>query len=153
MNQSHIAPCGMNCSLCIAYQGKKYDIKKKGINRKYCDGCRPRGENCLHMAKVCEKVGKGQIEFCFECEAFPCKRLKALDKRYRTKYHMSMIGNLRVIQELGMNEFLKSEEAKWACQTCGGLICCHNGLCLNCSIETLLENRAYRWGEQEIAKR
>lgn len=153
MNQSHIAPCGMNCSLCIAYQGKKNDIKKKGINRKYCDGCRPRGENCLHMAKACEKIGKGQIEFCFECEAFPCKRLKALDKRYRTKYHMSMIENLRAIQELGMNEFLKSEEAKWACKSCNGLICCHNGLCLNCSIETLLENRAYRWGEQEITKR
>ena len=85
MEKEMIAPCGMNCSLCIAYLGEKYDIKKHGINRKYCDGCRPRGENCLHMAKVCEKVGKGQITFCYECEDFPCKRLKSLDKRYRTK--------------------------------------------------------------------
>ena len=147
MRKEMIAPCGMNCSVCIANLGKKYDIHKHGINRKYCDGCRPRGKNCLHMANVCEKVVKGQIEFCYECEDFPCKRLKSLDKRYRTKYHLSMIENLRYIQEHGMNEFLKKEEDKWACKECHELICCHNGLCLNCDLDTLKENRGYRWGE------
>ncbi len=32
-------------------------------------------------------LGEGKLRFCFECESYPCKRLKALDKRYRTKYH------------------------------------------------------------------
>ena len=43
----------------------------------------------------------------------PCKRLKALDRRYRIKYHMSMIENLDYIKEFGMENFLTNEGAKW----------------------------------------
>src|SRR5690606_40228259 len=53
---------------------------------------------------------------------YPCKRLKSLDKRYRTKYHMSMIENMDAIQEIGMPAFLVSQEEKWRCPTCGGTI-------------------------------
>ena len=148
MSEQLIAPCGMNCSLCIAYQAQKYDLDKQGLRRKYCPGCLPRGKNCMHMKESCDKVGKGLIRFCYECIDFPCKRLKALDKRYRTKYHMSMIKNLRSISEKGMKAFLESEEAQWSCPECGAAICCHNGLCLNCDLERLLRNRKYRWGEQ-----
>ena len=30
---------------------------------------------------------------------FPCRRLKELDKRYHTRYHMSIIDNLNYIKE------------------------------------------------------
>ena len=96
MKEKLIAPCGMNCALCMAYIGKKIDINKKGFKRMYCEGCIPRGKNCLHMAKSCELLKNGEVRFCFECENYPCKRLKALDKRYRTKYHLSMIENLEL---------------------------------------------------------
>lgn len=39
-----IAPCGMNCSLCIAYQFKEKDLNKRGFHKKYCPGCLPRGK-------------------------------------------------------------------------------------------------------------
>jgi len=143
-----IAPCGMNCSLCIAYQFKEKDLNKRGFHKKYCPGCLPRGKYCLHMGDVCELLGKGKIRFCFECEDYPCKRLKALDKRYRTKYHMSMIENLNYIRDNGLKNFLENEEIKWRCTGCGGRICCHNGLCLNCNIDVLVQNRRYRWNEE-----
>ena len=143
-----IAPCGMNCSLCIAYQFKEKDLNKRGFHKKYCPGCLPRGKNCLHMGDVCELLGKGKIRFCFECEDYPCKRLKALDKRYRTKYHMSMIENLNYIRDNGLKSFLENEKNKWRCTGCGGRICCHNGLCLNCNIDVLVQNRRYRWNEE-----
>jgi hypothetical protein len=149
MMERLIAPCGMNCGLCIAYQAKKYDLDKQGFNRKYCPGCLPRGENCTHMKDKCETVGKGLIRFCYECKDFPCKRLKGLDKRYRTKYHMSMIENLKFISEHGMKLFLEREEAKWRCPECGATICCHNGLCLSCDLDQLRLNRKYRWGEEQ----
>ena len=148
MKEDLIAPCGMNCGLCISYQAMKNDLKKKGLNRKYCPGCIPRGENCTHMAGSCELVGEGKVRFCFECENFPCKRLKALDKRYRDKYHMSMIENLKCIRDFGMERFLEMEEAKWQCPECGGALCCHVGLCLECSLDKLLRNKKYRWGEE-----
>lgn len=148
MSEQLIAPCGMNCSLCIACQAQKYDLDKKGFNRKYCPGCLPRGENCLHMKEACDKVGNGLVRFCYLCTDFPCKRLKALDKRYSSKYHMSMIRNLNLISEKGMKAFLESEEAQWRCPKCGALICCHNGLCLNCDLDKLRQNRKYRWREE-----
>lgn len=132
MNESLIAPCGMNCSLCISYQAMKNDLKKKGINRKYCEGCLPRGKNCTFMNSHCDLLGKGLVRFCFECRDFPCKRLKALDSRYRAKYHMSMIENLEFIKENGTVKFMETEAAKWRCPRCGEEICCHNGLCLHC---------------------
>lgn len=144
-----IAPCGMNCGLCVAYLGQKNDINKKGLHRTYCPGCIPRGKHCLHMADSCEKMGSGQVRFCTECEDYPCSRLKRLDKRYRDKYHMSMIANLDEIREKGMDAFLKSQEKNWQCPTCDGTICCHNGLCLSCDLDKWLKNRKYRWGEED----
>jgi len=148
MEEILIAPCGMNCALCAAYLFKQMDLNKIGFHRTYCPGCIPRGKNCTHMADACELLGNGLVRFCFECESYPCKRLKALDKRYRTKYHMSMIENLNSIKEDGMKNFLETEEQKWRCPKCGGTICCHNGLCLDCDLEIFLENRKYRWNEQ-----
>ncbi len=148
MDKQLIAPCGMNCNLCVSYLAGKYDLNKKGIRRVYCAGCLPRGKHCLHMASHCDLLGKGLVRFCFECDSFPCKRLKALDKRYRTKYHLSMIDNLKMIRDHGIDAFLKKEEEKWNCPTCGNPVCCHIGLCLQCQIDTLLQNRKYRWGNE-----
>lgn len=148
MKEDLIAPCGMNCGLCIAYQFGEKDLNKQGFHRKYCPGCIPRGQNCLHMRAWCESLGKGEIRFCFECQDYPCTHLKTLDKRYRTKYHMSMIANLDYIKKNGKEAFLSKEEAQWKCPSCGGSICCHNGLCLNCEMDVLYKNKKYRWNEQ-----
>jgi len=148
LKEDLIAPCGMNCSLCISYQFKEKDLNKKGFHKTYCKGCIHRGENCTHMGHKCENLRKGKVRFCFECEAYPCKILKFLDKRYKTKYHMSIIDNLNFIKDNGVEKFLEKEEINWKCSKCGGSICCHNGLCLNCNIDILLQNKKYRWNEE-----
>lgn len=132
-----IAPCGMNCSLCVSYQFMKDDLNRKGFHRKYCPGCLPRGEHCTYMKSKCDLLGKGLVRFCHECDRFPCETLKYLDKRYWTKYNMSMIENQLVIKECGMEEFLRREDEKWRCSECGELKCCHNGLCLSCNSDKL----------------
>ncbi len=148
MEEKLIAPCGMNCGICISYLAGTNDLNKQGFNKSYCAGCLPRGKNCTFMKKQCDLLGKGLVRFCYECGDFPCSRLKALDKRYHTKYHMSMIDNLKFIKEQGIKSFLEKEEAKWRCSRCGRSICCHNGLCLNCDLATLHQNKKYRWDEQ-----
>lgn len=146
-NNDLIAPCGMNCSLCVAYQFNKFDFNKKGFHKKYCPGCISRNKNCLFMAHNCDLIGKGQVRFCSECKNFPCRYLKALDKRYRTKYNMSMIDNLEYISQHGIDEFMIKEEKKWKCKECGNLKCCHNGLCLPCEIDILASNKKYKRSE------
>ena len=92
----------MNCGVCVSYLAMKNDLKNKGFGKKYCAGCLPRSKNCTFMKEHCELVGKGLVRFCYECRNFPCRRLEALDKRYRTKYQMSMIDNLEFIKENGI---------------------------------------------------
>jgi hypothetical protein len=142
-----VAPCGMNCRLCVSYIAMKNDLNSKGFSRTYCPGCLPRGMNCVFMKVYCDLVGKGLVRFCYECCSFPCRRLKALDKRYRTKYHMSMIENLKFIQEHSLERFLEKEVKKWHCPDCDGVICCHSGLCLSCNLDKLRQMKTYRWGE------
>ena len=148
MEEQLIAPCGMNCGLCANYLAMKHNLKKQGFAKKYCPGCLPRGKNCTFMSNSCDLLGKGLVRFCYECGDFPCVRLKAIDKRYRTKYHMSMIDNLIFIKEHGTGSFLEKEEAKWQCAKCGGMICCHNGLCFTCNLEKMRLNRKYRWDDE-----
>jgi len=125
---SLIAPCGMNCGICMAYLREK--------NK--CDGCRNSYENKPEACRKCiiircDNLKKTKSKFCSEkCENFPCTRLKNLDKRYRTKYNMSMIENLNNIEKLGIRAFVKNEKIRWACSKCGGTICVHRKVCSKC---------------------
>jgi hypothetical protein len=147
MKEELIAPCGINCAVCVHYLARAYDLQKQGFQKATCEGCLPRGKGCLHMGEKCERLQKGLVRFCFQCTDFPCKHIKTLDKRYRGKYHLSMVENLTWIREKGMGSFLEKEKAKWRCPGCGGAVCCHNGLCLRCQIEVLRGNKKYRWEE------
>jgi hypothetical protein len=150
MDEILVAPCGMNCGVCGSYLSLKNDLKRKGFGKTYCAGCRPRGKNCAFMKKSCELLGNGRVQYCHECAEFPCRRLKHLDQRYRTNYHMSMIENLEFIRDNGIEEFLRRETEKWRCPDCGGVICCHNGICYNCGLEKLKSlKRRYRWEDAQ----
>lgn len=123
-----IAPCGMNCGICIGYLREK--------NK--CPGCRKIGKDnsdyCKKcIIKNCKILKEKGMKFCSDkCKKYPCKRLKNLDKRYKTKYAMSMLENLAKIKELGVREFVKNEKIRWACKKCNGTICVHKKHCLNC---------------------
>jgi hypothetical protein len=145
-----IAPCGMNCGICSGYLAKKYDIRSKGVRMTYCAGCRPRDKQCAFLKKRCEILLNGRVEYCYECESYPCERLRHIDKRYfLSRFRMSMIENLEYIKEYGMEKFLEKEEEKWRCPECGGVICCHNGICFNCGLEKLKKKKnKYRWDDE-----
>ena len=118
VNSKLIAPCGMNCSLCIAY------LRDKNT----CPGCRKIGEDsdyCKKCAiKNCKVILRNNWKFCSpKCDNFPCKRLKNLDKRYTEKYEMSMIDNLNFIDKKGIRKFVQNEKKKWI--KAGKIYCVH----------------------------
>lgn len=117
-----IAPCGMNCALCQAYQGIGLHCLGCGNStfRKSCQNCTIK--NCSN-----------KVTFCFECSQYPCKRLKQLDKRYRSKYGMSMIENLNTIKTIGIDEFVNQQNLKYRCNRCGNLKSVHRTECIYCS--------------------
>lgn len=122
-----IAPCGMNCALCIGHLRDK--------NR--CPGCNHREEAAKAGAcrrcsiKFCEAQSHPN-RFCFHCAKYPCRRLRQLDQRYRTRYGMSMLGNLEFIRSCGIREFVAREKVRWACPACGQTSCVHRDHCLHC---------------------
>jgi len=147
-NSELISPCGMNCAICSGYLSYKNDVKNKGIRMPYCIGCRPRNKKCAFLKKHCSKLANDEVTFCFECSGFPCDRLRTIDSRYRSRYRMSMIENLNFIKENGIEKFLDSQEKSWKCRSCSELVCCHNGICFNCSLEKLRNKKQkYRWDE------
>ncbi len=124
-----IAPCGMNCGICFG------NLREK----KPCAGCFKKDDEnkptqCRSCSIAnCELLEKTESGFCFDCEKYPCVRLKRLDKRYRTKYGMSMIDNLVYIKNFGLEIFIQNEEKKWTCSICGAGLCVHRDFCLNCN--------------------
>lgn len=119
---SHIAACGMNCRLCIAYVRDK--------NK--CDGCLTPNTKCSKKCTL-RFCTKRSGKYCDNsCSSFPCARLKNLDARYRAKYGMSMMGNLLQIEEMGIRQFVRNENTRWTCTVCGDLICVHRPECLHC---------------------
>jgi hypothetical protein len=122
-----IAPCGMNCGTCIGYLREK--------NK--CPGCRVYSADkaisiqrciipkCIHLDKTISK-------FCYDCEKYPCKRLKQLDLRYKTKYRTSFIENLTMIKEDGIDNFLIFESKRRTCSKCGSILSVHRDNCLTC---------------------
>ena len=146
MNEELIAPCGMNCGLCSGYLALKNDLRNKGIRMSYCTGCRPRDKRCSFLKKRCTLLMNSKVKYCYECNDFPCQWLNHIDKRYRMYFRMSMVENLESIKKNGIGQFLEKEEERWKCPECGGVICCHNGICFSCGVSKLRDKKKlYRW--------
>jgi len=146
MKEELVAPCGMNCAVCSAYLASVNALKGRGISMPYCVGCRPRDKQCAFLKKRCSRLLNGELEYCHQCPDFPCDNLKHIDKRYRALYRMSMIDSLECIKQHGIEELLEGEEKKWRFPECGGVICCHNGICFSRGVEELKNRqKLYRW--------
>jgi len=129
MNTSSIAPCGVICDICLGFQR----------NKNKCVGCNNIGNKPYHCTvcsiKTCvEKKGNENL-LCYDCQKFPCRRIKDLDKRYITKYGEGLVQNLLCIKEAGIDSFIETEREKWKCINCGELLCVHREVCLNCGNE------------------
>jgi hypothetical protein len=115
-----IAPCGINCMLCLGYLRTK----------KKCPGCRNLPGKC--KVRKCKELNNNGYIYCHECNKYPCRRLQQLDLRYRTNYNYSNITTLEKIRNDVIGSFLIDEEKNWVCSACGGIICTHRGYCSEC---------------------
>jgi ribosomal protein L32 len=121
-----IAPCGLICDLCLGAQRTKNT----------CLGCNKEGskpESCKRcIINNCEEKKGNDKQLCYQCSKYPCKRLKALEKRYSTKYGESLFENFERIKTVGIREYVKEADKKWRCKECGEYVCVHRAICLHC---------------------
>lgn len=125
IEEEYLAYCGINCLLCSAFHNKKNP----------CPGCR--ADKDLTSRKSCvncsrKKCGKEKgVEWCFECEDFPCKKMKELSGRYSKKYNMELIQDGQEAKK-DLKSFLEKQRTDYKCSKCGGIVDIHNGICTDC---------------------
>ncbi len=98
-NQMFASPCGIYCIACPRLKDKNS-----------CRGCRLDGRhNSCDIYACC--VTMGGKNFCFECECFPCERLKEFSrfhpgKKFSHFRHIS-VNNLVEIQDKGLETWIE----------------------------------------------
>lgn len=131
----------MYCAIC-----SNYLVQVNKLKRSSCSGCRVRGEKCTYLFEKCTGINHGvnisqSTPFCFECKQYPCRQLRRMDRRYRQNYGMSVVHNLDMIRDGGLEKFIESQDQKHRCKTCNGLISIHNQKCFNCDTITKLVDK------------
>jgi len=115
---SDIAACGLNCGRCGARFRKKNP----------CPGCRAMGTKVRSVWFTTCQMRNCTLRkkpHCGGCGAYPCTKLKALEKRYGTKYATRLFDNLAFIRLNGIRRFLAKEEADHVRD--GSVRCMHSG--------------------------
>ena len=100
-----------------------------------CKGCRIRFKKCTFFRRDCVKLRKKEIEFCFECESFPCEKSEKMNDIYVERYSMNIIENLNRIQQFGPEKWLEEQEILYTCPECKGEICIHDAECYDCGLK------------------
>lgn len=131
-NKYLVGHCGIYCGACRAYLVLKKDLLKIKGYKRGCKGCILQNKNCAFIVRDCPQLRKKEIEYCFKCEKFPCQNLKRIDNMYLIRYNVSLLENLKRIQEVGVNKWVEEQAILYTCPECGGEICVHDAECYDC---------------------
>ncbi len=119
------APCGMNCKVCY----------KHCYTKKPCEGCLKSDEGKPEHCRKCKIkacVKQKGLTYCYECNEYPCKLIKNLEKSYNTRYGASLVENSRFVKANGLAVFMEQQKEKYTCPNCGGIISIHDSECSEC---------------------
>jgi len=90
--------CGLNCGLCPRYY-------TDGSSR--CPGCGGEGFSEVYcgcsILPCCERKG---IEFCFECDEFPCKKYDKADEYDSFITHKNQLKDLKKAKQIGIEAYI-----------------------------------------------
>jgi hypothetical protein len=152
------AACGTYCGACPAYiakNGEDGQIKRKlqknnsseptkalkGIppsnwmDGLLCDGCLSGGMLAAHC-KTCNirlcAANKQKDARCSDCKELPCYRVTNLINMGRYLHRQEYLPNLKKIREMGVQEWIKMEEARWRCPKCALPMRWYDAECAGC---------------------
>ena len=91
--------CGSNCGLC-----------PMNLNQ-YCPGCGGgEGNQSCSIAKC--SLQHGNIEYCFQCENYPCERYENIDKYDSFITHQHQKQDMEKIKGLGIELYSAEQQRK-----------------------------------------
>lgn len=114
------APCGLDCFNCPAYLANKHQELRETISKMFgipiqkasCNGCRNQGGKVLAMSEPCNVyrcIGKKGIQFCCDCNDFPCDHLHPYADRASQVPHNTKVFNLCLIKKMGLKSWAEDK--------------------------------------------
>jgi hypothetical protein len=116
------APCGLDCFNCPMYLAQKNDelrtilSERLGIPREEtsCSGCRDQEGTIafLKMSEPCNVyrcISQKKVDFCCDCEEFPCDHLHPYADRASQVPHNTKVFNLCLIKKMGLEKWAKEK--------------------------------------------
>jgi hypothetical protein len=112
-----VAPCGIDCAncnlvLCKDDQSMFDALVKRGFAKEKlpCPGCRNAEGHCPVIGEQCETYTCARdknLEYCFECQDFPCIKLNPSADRAEILPHNTKVFSLCVIKNRGVDRFIE----------------------------------------------
>jgi len=116
------APCGLPCFNCPLYKANLDEELRKKIARNLdvsegkavCKGCRNENGTIayLDMTEPCNVyrcIEEKELDFCHECEDFPCDHLHPYADMATTKPHNLKVFNLGLIKKMGLESWAEEK--------------------------------------------
>jgi hypothetical protein len=134
------AVCGLFCPACTVFIATSEDPERLKmlayftdlpIDDMRCYGCHsdkrnPYSEYCKMMKCAAEKG----IEFCFECEQYPCEDLKIFQAAL--PHRIELWKNLERIKEVGYDKWYREMIDHYSCPKCHTLNSAYDITCRKC---------------------
>ncbi|MFC1999032.1 DUF3795 domain-containing protein [Chloroflexota bacterium] len=125
------APCGLDCFNCTNYLANEDEEARKRLERDakingvpvevmLCKGCRNQKgvlnshELFFNRTGPCyayKCTGEKNIDFCYECNEFPCDHLHPHADRSNQLPHNTKVFNLCLIKKMGLENWAKNKAA------------------------------------------
>ncbi len=144
------AACGTYCGACPAYLNKhgegkgtfpsgpvnaNIDAFVAYMEKLQCDGCLSGGQLAAHC-QTCDirlhALSTQNDSRCSGCQELPCYRITSLINQGNYPHRQEYLPNLAKIKEMGVEEWVAYEKARWSCPQCGWSISWYDARCTGC---------------------
>ena len=139
MKYRYDSPCGLYCGSCgsllatmegkIEERAKEWGMKPEDV---VCHGCL--SEHTASFCNACEfkdcAKAKG-IEYCFECNEYPCQKLKDFQGD-EWPHHSLVFKNCDRLKEVGVKQWLAEQKERWKCSSCEKTFMWYDEKCSGC---------------------
>jgi hypothetical protein len=89
--------CGLNCGLCPRYHTE---------GKSKCTGCAGSGFSSVHPScSVLSCCQRKEIEYCFLCDEFPCKKYEGADLKDSFITHKNQLKDSEKARNAGIDEY------------------------------------------------
>ena len=141
-NKELVSACGLYCGACGIYMATQENdserilqyavVLNQTFEETLCDGCGAKRKS-LHCSRMCIFINCKQqkgVDFCSECEEFPCKALHEFTSKM--PHRIEVIESQTRMKEIGIKNWLFEMKEHFSCAQCKTINSAYHLACRKC---------------------